>query len=330
MTQKPKIIIPRKIYDKVIHWCIQAKSREISGLGKCEWNEKENTFKVIDAQVLKQTEQTGATTEIDAAAIGKYMFQSKDKGQILWWWHSHVDMNVFWSGTDHDCIESFGKEGGVVATVFNKRGEYRSAVRLKAETMLGNWPIFIDETPTEIVTYYEASQFEEWTKEYEAAELKYTKPDYTQYNHYNRHQTAFPTGGTALPPKKESKKWRKDPNVAYEGRDGEWWIWSKIMDRFRPIYHESELNGKDLYEFGEKDDGYIRNAVHDVSGKKFDSVEDIEEFEDDDVLENNARVFSGLSEHEWSLLTSDEHRQWIDIYEAEWDKVENGKDLVEM
>ena len=37
-------------------------------------------------------------------------------------------MGVFWSGTDHQAIEQIGKNGWVLATVFNKKAEQRTAI----------------------------------------------------------------------------------------------------------------------------------------------------------------------------------------------------------
>jgi len=285
----PKIIIPRQIYDKVVHWCNAAGNREISGLGKCEWDDKTNTFKVVDAQVLKQTEQSAASTEIDEYAIGKYMFQSKDKGVILWWWHSHVDMKVFWSGTDHACIESFGKEGGVIATVFNKRGEYRSAVRLKAETMIGLYPLFIDEVPTDIISYYETTSFKQWSEEYEAAKVEEKKYEYKDYV-----QRPFTQGGNGNPPKKQTREWREDPDVAYETKDGRWWIWSDVLNRFR-LAGENELWGKDLYEY-------------DGKGNTLASRD-----EDIDMSED-VRLLAGIDKDDWQKMSLVEKDRAIESY----------------
>ncbi len=143
-----KIVIENMVYQKVMYW-VQKSSDEVSGLGNVIIEPETNTIRVIDAIMLPQS-NTGGSTDIDADAVAKAMFlmhKNKVPGQLRWWWHSHVNMNVFWSGTDISTIKQLGNGGWFSATVFNKRNEMLSAfcqkepIRLlvpKIETFIGH------------------------------------------------------------------------------------------------------------------------------------------------------------------------------------------------
>lgn len=124
-----KIVVTNQAYAKVMHW-IRKADFEVSGYGTAHWDAQQQAFIVTDAYLIKQVGGP-AHTEIDAVALGKLVHRIEDvekKGQIKWWWHSHVDMQAFWSGTDTDTIHSLGKHGWMTASVFNKKGEYKSGV----------------------------------------------------------------------------------------------------------------------------------------------------------------------------------------------------------
>lgn len=123
-----KIVIDNMVYQKVMYW-VHKSSDEVSGLGNVIYEPETNTIRVIDAIMLPQT-NTGGSTDIDADAVAKAMFlmhKNKVPGQLKWWWHSHVNMGVFWSGTDVATIKQLGGGGWFSATVFNKRAEMLSA-----------------------------------------------------------------------------------------------------------------------------------------------------------------------------------------------------------
>lgn len=123
-----KIIINQKVYEEVMY-LVDKCDKEISGLGKVKIIGDEVH---IVKQYLLDQEVTATTTDIDEDAVSKLLYEAHqdgglEEGELLWWWHSHVDMGVFWSGTDHATIKEFGKNGRIFATVFNKKREMRSA-----------------------------------------------------------------------------------------------------------------------------------------------------------------------------------------------------------
>lgn len=135
-----KIKISSQAHKKIMYW-INKTEFEVSGFGLVEYDKQNQTFIVSDAFLLEQ-ENRHTTTDIDAKSLGKLMFKHKDAAQagkhLKFWWHSHVNMAAFWSGTDLDTIKELGKNGWIVASVFNKKNEYKSAACWITTSELGN------------------------------------------------------------------------------------------------------------------------------------------------------------------------------------------------
>lgn len=120
----PTILIENDVYRKVMHW-VHKSQYEVSGLGVIKI-EDGGILRVVQAILLPQKNGT-ATTDIEAEDVNRALFQLRNvEGELKWWWHSHVQMGVFWSGTDDDTIKKFGSGGWVVATVFNQKNEVKS------------------------------------------------------------------------------------------------------------------------------------------------------------------------------------------------------------
>lgn len=159
-----KLIIDDEVYQKVMYWVDRAKDLEVSGLGLIQV-EPDGVFRVTDAMLLPQ-KNTKTHTEISPDGVAKAMYDLRNSGgELKWWWHSHVDMGVFWSKTDTDTIEEFGQGGWVVATVFNKRREKKTAFYSVDGTVtpFGKSSLFIDDLETEIKN---TKHIESWEKDY--------------------------------------------------------------------------------------------------------------------------------------------------------------------
>lgn len=100
---------------------------EISGLGLVEVLGP-SRFLITDLFLFKQ-ESSAAETTICAKDLNKFMYQLSKDGResdipkLKLWWHSHGDLNVFWSSTDHEAIDSFPGDW-MISLVGNKKGEY--------------------------------------------------------------------------------------------------------------------------------------------------------------------------------------------------------------
>jgi hypothetical protein len=170
---KPTILMENEVWRKVMYW-VNKSQFEVSGLGKIRVEEG-GTLRVVDAMLLPQ--KNGHThTDIEAEDVNRAMFMLKDsEGDLRWWWHSHVNMNVFWSSTDMDTIKKIGQGGWFAATVFNKKSEVRSAtwVQEGQRTYLP-WggpeaelaPLFLDECSTKVVEFLDPKT-PQWDAEYE-------------------------------------------------------------------------------------------------------------------------------------------------------------------
>lgn len=173
------IEIDEEVFQKIMHW-VNKSDHEVSGLGSVEVDTERNVFRVVDAILLEQ-ENTMSTTDLNDEDVGKAMFEhhrDKKPGMLKWWWHSHVDMEVFWSGTDMSTIKKLGSGGWFIATVFNKKEGMKSA--------------FVQSSPIRLITEDVATSIDkqtdpwaeyrkEWSKEYEdkVNEKSYSLPTST-------------------------------------------------------------------------------------------------------------------------------------------------------
>ena len=154
------ITIDDLVYQKIMHWIKKANLFEISGLGNVIIEDE--TIKVVDAILLEQ-ENTSTTTDISGEYIAKAMFHLKDSpGELKWWWHSHVDMPVFWSETDTNTIEELASQGWFSATVFNKKKEMRSAY-----AQISPIKMLVDDIDTYVLRNLDFDMVNKWDEEYE-------------------------------------------------------------------------------------------------------------------------------------------------------------------
>lgn len=158
-SMAPRVVLDELVYQKIMHW-VNKSNYEVSGLGKVVVEDGE--VRIIDAILLPQR-NTGSTTDIEGADVAKAMYLLKDTpGDLRFWWHSHVNMNVFWSGTDMATIRELGKHGWFVHTVFNKRQETKTAI-----SMGDPFPAIIDDIKLVIERTLPAELVSGWDKEYE-------------------------------------------------------------------------------------------------------------------------------------------------------------------
>lgn len=123
---KPSIIIPEESYKKLMHY-VRGCDSEISGFFDVEWDKEEGAFVMGEVYLVEQ-ECTGTETEMDEDAIAKFSYQLIKQGvkQLpRGWWHSHVNMGAFWSGTDEKAHEVFKNETFTVSIVVNKKSEMK-------------------------------------------------------------------------------------------------------------------------------------------------------------------------------------------------------------
>jgi hypothetical protein len=158
-TVAPRVVLDELVYQKIMHW-VNKSNYEVSGLGKVVVENGE--IRIIDAILLPQR-NTGSTTDIEGADVAKAMYLLRDTpGDLRFWWHSHVNMGVFWSGTDMATIKELGQHGWFVHTVFNKRRETRTAI-----SMGDPFPAIIDDIKLVIERSLPVDLVASWDKEYD-------------------------------------------------------------------------------------------------------------------------------------------------------------------
>lgn len=163
--EEPKIVFDRIAHSKIQYW-VDKCDDEISGLGKVV-REEDGSFLVKEVMLFPQ-ENTGGSTEIDGKALAKAMFELKDApGELNFWWHSHVNMAVFWSKTDSDTIKQLGERGYFLASVFNKKGHQRNAIYATMPVGDGKMGLFVDDIEHEVVNFVSKDIIKQWDKEYE-------------------------------------------------------------------------------------------------------------------------------------------------------------------
>lgn len=112
-----------------LKYYIECINFEISGIGLVEKREGGILY-VPDIFLLKQ-EVSGAETSLDSQAVAEFINEKiLDPDfpieKIKLWWHSHVNMGTFWSGTDVATIDRLDtedpEENWWISIVGNKSG----------------------------------------------------------------------------------------------------------------------------------------------------------------------------------------------------------------
>lgn len=124
----------------VVHMTFEAKNKldlylaccdeEISGLGRVA---KIGSKFVITDIILLPQEVSSSSTDLDEKELDEFILteieEGRNPGDLKVWWHSHVNMSCFWSGTDAETIETF-KNDWFISIVGNKSGIYRARLDL--------------------------------------------------------------------------------------------------------------------------------------------------------------------------------------------------------
>lgn len=173
----PKVVIPRNVYTKMMYWVSKAGYSECSGLGKTVF--EDGKIKVVDAWMVKQRNTSG-TTDMDEDAIGTLLYEKRETPGIMnFWWHSHANMGVFWSGTDRDQINKIASNGSCLAIVFNNKKETLACVAIGQPI-----PMYINGVQVTVEEPYDQDVINTWNAEYDAAVEKHkTYPHSSRYGY---------------------------------------------------------------------------------------------------------------------------------------------------
>ncbi len=272
-----KLIIPDDVYQKIMWW-INKSHHEVSGFGSLDFDPATGIFTVRDAILLKQ-EVAPTSTEIDPAALGKAMYEMRGEVNALkWHWHSHVNMGVFWSGDDRTLIKNLGSQGWIVATVFNKKRELKSAfytmVDIGVMGIIKKQELFLEDIPSTIQRYIPDALCEAWDKSYDehvtVASARSLTPVGSGAATYWKKKTGFVDKTNRNPVTKGDKKYYDHDEFGYR--------WSHKYDRwvYNPVYDQQLKTDEEIIDaLLTMDDEEIECAdwyTGDPMNRKFDSL----------------------------------------------------------
>lgn len=162
---------------------IDAADGEISGLGRVKMNG--SVLTVEEIFLFKQV-CSSASTVLSDDDVANFLIEAVDRGidpsELKLWWHSHAKMNVFWSKTDDDNIETFAN-GWMLSIVGNKAGNYLCRVDLYEPLRLT-----LDKLPLQIILPYDPEIDQKAADEVaeKVKHIRYIQPVHTGWVNPNR------------------------------------------------------------------------------------------------------------------------------------------------
>lgn len=123
-----KLFIDRTAWQKICGY-VDLCDTEISGLGRVE--EMGDNFIVRDVAILEQ-EVSGAHATMEAKALANFQEEMVRAGKSLkgwvFWWHSHVNMQAYFSGTDTGTMDTSTDFPYLISLVTNKRRDVQARI----------------------------------------------------------------------------------------------------------------------------------------------------------------------------------------------------------
>lgn len=132
----PKLIIPKKVSDKIIYLCGIIHHTEWSGVLFYSYTGDFGKDMIITVEdvLLKDIGNTAFTAYDFDADIAGYMLNNNLKSCKLGHIHSHHSMETFFSGTDMDTVKTEGADNvHFVSLIVNNKGVYTSMITNKSE-----------------------------------------------------------------------------------------------------------------------------------------------------------------------------------------------------
>ena len=127
-NKKPLVYIAESDWNRLLNYaqCAYDEMKsEIGGMAEMV-PDKDGDMWIKRPTILKQ-EVASANCDLDENALAQYYgtVAKKYGTSDFLWWHSHADMNAFWSGTDKNTIkENEGKSDHTWSLVINIHGDY--------------------------------------------------------------------------------------------------------------------------------------------------------------------------------------------------------------
>lgn len=134
----PKICISFYAFQK-IRCFTDLMDYEIHGLGIVEEFKAENKITVVDAFLTKQKVSfvNAETTRRDMGYfLAEFTTSGGDTSKLKFQWHSHADMDAFFSSEDIDTISGYVSDY-MISLVINKKGEYKCRLDIFKPVYIG-------------------------------------------------------------------------------------------------------------------------------------------------------------------------------------------------
>ena len=142
----PRIAFPEKTWKKLLAY-VEACPMEVGGLGTVE---QVGQLLIVRDVFLLEQEVSPVSTVLDQAAVVKFLTDwtrsGNDPSIIRFWWHSHADMDVFWSETDMATIRQFTQGNWLLSLVGNRKRQTRTRL-----TTSEPFPFAVDFLPVEVI-----------------------------------------------------------------------------------------------------------------------------------------------------------------------------------
>lgn len=130
MISKPTLYIPADKWQKLMAY-VDLVDTEITGFFDVEYDADKSRFEVGEVYLIEQEAQA-AHVEMEEEDLSKFMVSHIKAGHDQMprgWWHSHVNMQAFFSGTDDNTINNtFIGDSFTVSLVVNKSRNYKCSL----------------------------------------------------------------------------------------------------------------------------------------------------------------------------------------------------------
>jgi proteasome lid subunit RPN8/RPN11 len=161
-----KISYPNQLYQEIMHY-VNKSDFEVSGFCLATYSDTLSSYVARNCYILEQENSKGET-EMSAQAVNDFFQEIEDEEyDCIVWWHSHVQMQVFWSPTDMDAIELLSEHGPCISTVFNQKHEHKSAYAEPSSVAGYKNQIFLDDIVTGFHTDIDSDLIAAWDVKYQ-------------------------------------------------------------------------------------------------------------------------------------------------------------------
>ena len=179
-TTKPVLTISWLAWSKI--WKLTENNKENGKFYECTSlgiMDPKDPCRLLDIFIPEQ-ENTGSSTEVDdddqMTWLAECVAKGIDPGQLVFWHHSHADMDVFWSSTDITNINRYDGDNIQWSMVTNANGKYK--IRADLFSPLRYW---WDDCDCEVE--YPQIELDEW---WDTVSPKVNNKRYTVTKHYTK------------------------------------------------------------------------------------------------------------------------------------------------